>query len=927
MKKLDPNAKIGDLDALYTVTYDGKKNIKEFALVDEASKAYATQMTGAELQNKLQEQNPKARVDDPNATYIVEFGDDGEIIVGMTKVPPPDLSRVTQMTGEELLNQMKKDDPEAPSWLTKNQLTQTFKVEFNANGKITNYTEVQAGIESFALTGKQIKKMFPDQATKLQNLKDNVIYFGQSKNGVIEDVPTPEAPDKADEELIKTLKEKVLSIIYPEDYKKLGEIPEKVQEFWDGIPDERLEEFLKSPQEMAEMLNLFHSLVTVQAEDAEQGHHYIGSPSDENNISFKENTSLNWQGFHGNISKLIDEIKTKTPEQLEELKTSLAKENKDLDNLIVRYIENQSYLAGLDFGATQSDKIIAGAKVDILTFNTLRQMAKENEYLNELDRRTKLFDNLNRRLLTTLTTTAIQNKTGAGNVEVDSKTVVGGSNDNGEFVYNTRIWNDNTDLWSLLSIISPDEVNTLFRNEITQNGEIFALAQHLAKLPGVFERDMKGLPINKLRGQSQQMSDSAKDIVANELLKSDRPVNEKIQALKILMFKKNDALSMDRTGVVSEEEISNMIMGLLGINRMKEGEGEGRLMNVDAKLTEGADLTTMLNDFEKLFTDDEPLRTGLAYNIDRVITNVFGEAGQIDQLLEWFDGDDALAREMRGSVKNGKEDDGDTIGKWKERITKVTDSKGFKYGQAEAYKIFIGYKMAKYFDPSGRVSDKDLQKTLDAFTGTWLSGRTELMGMLHVAKKLVAKRQDQLEAVNFNFDEMTESDVRHIKAAGKYYKLITDNKREEWDQYKNYEVSITKDVLEVVTGLKDSGGNPVYRVMDSNGINPRFEDLGGLYVVKKNGNYIPVTIDGNLEEPTTEDIVETSRGALQPVIWSKAFTYDGNKGAQLYSRMDTQGNMIGDYMVGYTKNNKQVFVPYDLKKASSVKSDQGDVAL
>ena len=452
----------------------------------------------------------------------------------------------------------------------------------------------------------------------------------------------------------------------------------------------------------------------------------------------------------------------------------------------------------------------------------------------------------------------------------------------------------------------------LFPNTIGPSMKQLKLAQSIANIPGVFTQlpNSNEFQNNLAGGYNELLSGDGGEQIANQiavrLLSSPLSIKQQVEALSMVMYQANEVAGL---GFSTDEEfgadLQAAVVNLAGASSAKTYE------KLSSRKTENRDLLRSLKQFEALQVniiesgvDDKynPLAgtviyTGFVGKIDRFFVNVFGNRGQISQLKDMFTGGptDYQKNELLREIGEGLDDE--TRSQTLERMynfIRDENKKGYAYGRAAALEVFLAYKMAKYFDPTGRVSDKDYTAALSQIAGSSAVGRAAVLGMIAESKGRVERDFEKLSVlVVDNPNSATPQQVRRVKAGVSYFGLLGDNK-EIVKQLDDFKVNTDKHGLKKVGKTED--GKVIFQVFLSQGedATPAFIKYGGLFVVRNLSDgendvsgYTRVLFDkqSNMAVEQPESVIEYK---LIPNILT---TIDGQSRQTYYKIID--GNVVG----------------------------------
>ena len=378
---------------------------------------------------------------------------------------------------------------------------------------------------------------------------------------------------------------------------------------------------------------------------------------------------------------------------------------------------------------------------------------------------------------------------------------------------------------------------------INPNAKMLMLANDLSKMDGVFTLKPDGWYSPIKEGGMTWYDRKEVNSFALGLLNSPLSVDETIGAIAILQYpgKGIERISTPAKNAVFQESLIEGVKSLVNIGT---DTGIGRLSE---KITEGDAILTGLDDLAELQTGylgvdiPEKKYLGFAGSVQSFVNALFGKEGQFAQLSDLFTGakgNDQIRRIMEETDTFEKEEgDGVKIRKIMENYILKSNAIGKAHGRAAALEVFIAYKLARYSDPSGRVSDADYKNALAQISGTGniLTTRASVLGAIQATRERVLRKltvQKSFQITNWN--KPTPEEYRKVLAAKTYYSLITKDHRDTHHDIQQFKVNLAKHEL-LDTGVKlenDQGGGKIFQVMMKYDESPALEDYGGVYVVK-----------------------------------------------------------------------------------------------
>ena len=428
--------------------------------------------------------------------------------------------------------------------------------------------------------------------------------------------------------------------------------------------------------------------------------------------------------------------------------------------------------------------------------------------------------------------------------------------------------------------------------------EIFRLTEKILNIKGVAKGD--GSTIFTDEGLVEANVEYSAAV--NRVLEvSSLPTKNKIIALAIAQNKQMPERGIGTGSKLSfDTTVTQQILNMTGGTKTL-GEAKAKLTQ---KIKEGKEVRNLALAYAQLIIPDGQSRdsgidTGFAGGLENLILNVVGPTGQLEQLGSWFKGETTTAQQNAAyfNPKDMEKSGMNFIDKY------IADHSGksAEYGKAAALRIFLAYKMAKYFDPSGRVSDRDLQNQLDAFAGTALSGKLNVAGMLSIAVERINAQLELEQMHNFDPNNITAATVRRVSAAGSYFALQDPATTRRVKAMKSHKVVLGNGMDQIVAHKNDNNqmvmynGKQVYKVhaADSNGeaTYERFQDVGGLFVYKDDFGQLKNISSDRFESSALSAISSVPQGkgevSEQPVIITKIrdgfMEYNRNTGETRYA--------------------------------------------
>ena len=385
--------------------------------------------------------------------------------------------------------------------------------------------------------------------------------------------------------------------------------------------------------------------------------------------------------------------------------------------------------------------------------------------------------------------------------------------------------------------------------------EVMEMVDYIMRTPGFITQGSDGTFSNAYRGVSyHNVPVRLKNDLGLRLAVLDGTEEQKIDALRIAINDTGTSIAIDGSVIKEDRKVQQSVNYPVpqriidAIDKKTDSKG---ISELKAKVRLGEELQGLLIEFST------PLAKGLTYSgfagaVDKFIVNVAGPSGQLDQLQALIQGGNVMGVDYNPIDIDDFEDSGLTyINKYIEKH----GGKGFEYGKQAALRIFIAYKMAKYFDPSGRVSDRDLQNQLDAFAGTSLSAGTTTLGQATVALKRVNDELAILRSLNYDPSNVQQLDIRRLNAGSIYFGSVNTKAAMAAEAVRKFKYSNDQHEIRphMVDGRQQTiDGSLVYQVfstipgVDENN-NPEpipiFASLGGIFVAQNSqGQYEPINI-------------------------------------------------------------------------------------
>ena len=823
-----------------------------------------------------------------------------------------------------------------------------YSITKNENGKITSYEIVQAEKEETVqkrLDKKQFQELFPDY--NLTGYADDTMYAVETyKKGGTEYLAKFEAQESQaaiqKRKVEETMKDAILKELADGDFKNLTDTQKAV---WQNLNNEDLQTILSDPEEMLDFMQLSGMFqYEKEREGYEKDFDYIGTPNMKNVIKFRVIETGGWENSYSNIRSMIRSLTSANEEQLIALDSELKSTGSSLSENIITKIQSEGYKMLKAFELKQTEGGVDATRLaENIGLTVLKQEAKRSQFLSlllNLNDENNIFDNLERKQVTEAYN-IIQNNQDSEHKPVNESEVIaanvteeitdefGKISSKSVMKMSDRVYSDHKQLWTLLGLSNGTQVAKAFPDAITGDGRIFDLAAHLVE-PAIgpdgnqknpFVQYTAGKVMNKLNTTVLADRELA-EVVATKLVRSNLSTSEQILALKIAMHDTNrtSGQGLDRENL--EKTQKDLILAIAGV----DSTDDKSVTSVRTKITDGQELLKLYNEFEKLFSGrrEEALKTGFVGSIDRFFQNTFTGDGTLGQALEWFTGSSSDAINFRAEFQS--EEEFNKSYEFIRTTIETQNNRGYEYGKAAALRIFIAYRMAKFFDPSGRVSDKDLQAQFDAFTGNAFSGRSEIFGMLSVAKERVTDKLDSLQLLNFDLSQVDKQTIKNLRSASLYKNIVVDKLKDKWREYETYVFNPDYDLVQ--PAVNDNGdiikttykgdSYDVLEIVDKGSQRKKFKDFGGLFFIQVTTDTGPRMLKVAVTKPfgQNEQNIEVGEATgLTKVDWMPdSFNYRGRDGndyeSNLYQRTETDGSI--NYFVGYTINGNLRYEPYNL---------------
>ena len=337
---------------------------------------------------------------------------------------------------------------------------------------------------------------------------------------------------------------------------------------------------------------------------------------------------------------------------------------------------------------------------------------------------------------------------------------------------------------------------------------------------------------------------------------------------------------------------------------------------VNASYDLGIEIEDKVNLYLDQIADLPQTQTGLAQWTSNLFANLFGADGsQLSQFQNTFGGDNVMgmtAAKFQSTImekgelrnKNGELRYGSTLEYMNDYVEKAVGNEqgqvAYALGRAAAIRMYVAYKLAKYFDPAGRISDKDLKNQLDSFFGDSANVSIEATtGMLTGAVDIVRDRQQVLELVKsdaglvLDDGRINKQLVNKINGVRHFKTMMQDNGFRLAIRFQNKYTPIRgSDIIQDTLQVTDQG-HKIYQLMNKDGTG-RLDGapVFGVYYSSDNSQnpwngtwtYVPsANMTGTAATSSKEEQPETDTMYLH---------YEGNT----YFTQDKKGTVTGVYV-------------------------------
>ena len=465
-----------------------------------------------------------------------------------------------------------------------------------------------------------------------------------------------------------------------------------------------------------------------------------------------------------------------------------------------------------------------------------------------------------------------------------------------------------TPLMTYLDVANEEELGATYPALVSSNNAIFKLAQQIIALPGItppkgpdgkvipYSKDPTAKSLLQLQGNAFNMPTEVKQTLGITLLDAQEQGMSPEDAMLALGLAINR--DFDDGGQVTD---NSSIQGLYNqvIFQLTKQTGQDGQTKIANMATNAFDALTLAKSYLGLIKSKQ-IKTGAAGTLENTFVNLIGEKGQLDQLRSLFKNDDADSEFGQATFRDGGYERMEKeLNAVEQNMKKYkTDARRKAYGEAAALKIYLAYTLAKVFDPSGRVSDKDLDNVLSAFTGGSITSTDYIEGMLGVSIDRLEQKYQKFKVLSA-YDPMSTSidDVRRITGAVAYSHIMSETDAEvikdkkaavrAMDISDGSEVGL-RSVPEASYVDKQGNERNVYQVfykqlVDNQPVltSPVFVRSAGLYVFDgastSNGyGYLP-SAKVLTTQQSTPSINTTDQGKVDSVIDGVEYDVQGNR--------------------------------------------------
>ena len=344
-------------------------------------------------------------------------------------------------------------------------------------------------------------------------------------------------------------------------------------------------------------------------------------------------------------------------------------------------------------------------------------------------------------------------------------------------------------LMTYLEVPDEDTLGANYPELVSSDNSIFKLTQQIISLPGMtppkgadgkvipYSKDPTAKSLLQLSGDSYNMPTKLKQNLAITLLDAEEQgmsPEDVMMALGLAINRGFDSGGQVTDNTSIQNRYNQVIYQLTKQSGLK---GQEKIVNMRDTTF---DALTLAQSYLNLITSKK-IKTGAAGSLENVFVNLIGENGQLSQLRSLFDDEDADSQFGRATFRDGgyerMKKELDAVEQNMNKYTTAATRKA--YGEAAALRIYLAYTLAKVFDPSGRVSDKDLDNVLSAFTGGNITSTDYIEGMLGVSIDRLNKKYQKFKVLSAYDPLSTDmADVRRLTGAVAYADLMRETDAE-----------------------------------------------------------------------------------------------------------------------------------------------------
>tara|TARA_Y100001951_G_scaffold105335_1_gene122038 strand:+ start:780 stop:3110 length:2331 start_codon:yes stop_codon:yes gene_type:complete len=415
---------------------------------------------------------------------------------------------------------------------------------------------------------------------------------------------------------------------------------------------------------------------------------------------------------------------------------------------------------------------------------------------------------------------------------------------------------------------------------VTSDNRIFKLAQTILTLPGMqpdipYKDNPKAKSLLQLHQSAFSLTPSMRTAVGVTMLdaiEQGMQPEEAMLALGLLinrdvnqeggmLYSKTDSISKEYSQIIKQ------------ITLLSGKEGVDKISEMASAAKEALDLS---KEYLRL-VKGKKIKVGLAGFIDNKFVNLVGNGtGQIDSLMDLFSSEDEEFG-FDSFRDKGYERIQQEIKSAQDYQNTLTGDRRKAYGEAAALRIYLAYTLAKVFDPSGRVSDKDLDNVLSAFAGDGNIVSPEYVeGMLGISIDRLSRKYQRFSILaGYDPSNVTRADVQRISGAIAFSRIMAST-NSETVRDKKYVVENMSIATSSPLGLKPRPDltftdenqieRTVYQVFNKTNntlVSPLFSAANNLYVYFDNNNasnlaYIPsASVKSTATQTSPSDTTQT----------------------------------------------------------------------